>query len=494
MRDRELAGCAHPSSPRLRGRPVSACLVRVVPVIRLAVPGHDHPCAVCHHGGMGQPESREAGAAQRSFRRGSGCSAAGRSRTTARSRSSAANAGSSGSSAPRPTARSTAGTTRSSRRCRTRRSWPICTASRNSACSAPNGAGFPPATILELAPPAPDVTHVMVWAEYGFSSNLRLDGLRRRDARSSPRTRTVNCSPPSTASRVRLVVPASVRLEGPQMGPRHRVHDGRPPRLLGGARLPQHRRPLDGAALLLPGGARGRPGALGPPASAGRLGGRRPVGASVVAAAPSEPAPRPPRGPPCRPGSRSPAARPPSPGGSAVRRTAPSPMWPAPMFACRSLWAPTTSLESLAWISRSRPAPTVVHQLVQGPLHPAGRGQVVAGGEDVAGVEADAELRMGVQRLEVRAQVLGTASRARSPARPSAPAAASGSSSWVSSSSSGSNARATWASATARDRPPVAEPVWTTTPSAPISRPAPQRMPQRLHRPGRRSPRCANRN
>ncbi|MFE5996484.1 sulfite oxidase-like oxidoreductase [Streptomyces sp. NPDC056454] len=30
-------------------------------------------------------------------------------------------------------------------------------------------------TVLDLAPPAPDATHVMVWAEYGFSSNLRLD-------------------------------------------------------------------------------------------------------------------------------------------------------------------------------------------------------------------------------------------------------------------------------------------------------------------------------
>lgn len=30
-------------------------------------------------------------------------------------------------------------------------------------------------TILDLAPPAPDATHVMVWAEYGFSSNLRLE-------------------------------------------------------------------------------------------------------------------------------------------------------------------------------------------------------------------------------------------------------------------------------------------------------------------------------
>lgn len=34
--------------------------------------------------------------------------------------------------------------------------------------------GVPATTILELAPPAPAVTHVMVWAEYGFSSNLRL--------------------------------------------------------------------------------------------------------------------------------------------------------------------------------------------------------------------------------------------------------------------------------------------------------------------------------
>jgi DMSO/TMAO reductase YedYZ molybdopterin-dependent catalytic subunit len=29
-------------------------------------------------------------------------------------------------------------------------------------------------TVLELAPPGDAVTHVMVWAEYGFSSNLRL--------------------------------------------------------------------------------------------------------------------------------------------------------------------------------------------------------------------------------------------------------------------------------------------------------------------------------
>jgi DMSO/TMAO reductase YedYZ molybdopterin-dependent catalytic subunit len=35
--------------------------------------------------------------------------------------------------------------------------------------------GVPTATVLRLAPPADDVTHVMVWAEYGFSANMRLE-------------------------------------------------------------------------------------------------------------------------------------------------------------------------------------------------------------------------------------------------------------------------------------------------------------------------------
>lgn len=34
--------------------------------------------------------------------------------------------------------------------------------------------GVPASVLLDLVPPADDVTHVMVWAEYGFSSNLRL--------------------------------------------------------------------------------------------------------------------------------------------------------------------------------------------------------------------------------------------------------------------------------------------------------------------------------
>ncbi len=34
--------------------------------------------------------------------------------------------------------------------------------------------GIPATTVLELVPPAPEVTHVMAWAEYGYSTNLRL--------------------------------------------------------------------------------------------------------------------------------------------------------------------------------------------------------------------------------------------------------------------------------------------------------------------------------
>ncbi|NNN30427.1 molybdopterin-dependent oxidoreductase [Streptomyces sp. S3(2020)] len=34
--------------------------------------------------------------------------------------------------------------------------------------------GIPATAITELVPPAPDVTHVMAWAEYGYGANLRL--------------------------------------------------------------------------------------------------------------------------------------------------------------------------------------------------------------------------------------------------------------------------------------------------------------------------------
>lgn len=34
--------------------------------------------------------------------------------------------------------------------------------------------GIPATAVLDLVPPAPQVTHVMAWAEYGYSANLRL--------------------------------------------------------------------------------------------------------------------------------------------------------------------------------------------------------------------------------------------------------------------------------------------------------------------------------
>lgn len=37
--------------------------------------------------------------------------------------------------------------------------------------------GVAAATILELAPPAPEATHVLVWADRGYTANLRIDDL-----------------------------------------------------------------------------------------------------------------------------------------------------------------------------------------------------------------------------------------------------------------------------------------------------------------------------
>ena len=86
-------------------------------------------------------------------------------------------------------------------------------------------------------------THVMVWAEYGYSANLPLDGVRRAGhaARHPCRGRAAH-------TRARLPaaagLPVAVRLEVGQVGARGGVPRRRPARLLGGARLPQRRRPL----------------------------------------------------------------------------------------------------------------------------------------------------------------------------------------------------------------------------------------------------------
>jgi DMSO/TMAO reductase YedYZ molybdopterin-dependent catalytic subunit len=42
--------------------------------------------------------------------------------------------------------------------------------------------GVSTATVTELAPPAPEATHVMVWAEYGYSANMSLADFTSPDA------------------------------------------------------------------------------------------------------------------------------------------------------------------------------------------------------------------------------------------------------------------------------------------------------------------------
>ncbi|WP_102924809.1 molybdopterin-dependent oxidoreductase [Streptomyces noursei] len=75
--------------------------------------------------------------------------------------------------------------------------------------------GVPAATVWELAPPGPRVTHVMAWAEYGYSANLRLADF------ASPRTlmATHHNGEQLTAEHgfpLRLVVPHLYGYKGPK--------------------------------------------------------------------------------------------------------------------------------------------------------------------------------------------------------------------------------------------------------------------------------------
>lgn len=70
-------------------------------------------------------------------------------------------------------------------------------------------------TILDLFPPRDDVEHVMVWAEYGYSANLRMEDL------ASPRAvlATHHDGEPLTPERgfpLRLVVPHLYAWKGPK--------------------------------------------------------------------------------------------------------------------------------------------------------------------------------------------------------------------------------------------------------------------------------------
>lgn len=75
--------------------------------------------------------------------------------------------------------------------------------------------GVTAATVAKLAPPADDVTHVMVWAEYGYGANLRIEDFL--DQRSIFATH--KAGQPLTAEHgfpVRFVVPHLYAWKGPK--------------------------------------------------------------------------------------------------------------------------------------------------------------------------------------------------------------------------------------------------------------------------------------
>jgi DMSO/TMAO reductase YedYZ molybdopterin-dependent catalytic subunit len=70
-------------------------------------------------------------------------------------------------------------------------------------------------TVVELAPPADDVTHAMVWAEYGYSANLRITDLLR-DTTVLATHRNGEQLTPDHGFPLRLVVPHLYAWKGPK--------------------------------------------------------------------------------------------------------------------------------------------------------------------------------------------------------------------------------------------------------------------------------------
>ena len=87
-------------------------------------------------------------------------------------------------------------------------------------------------------------------------------------------------------------------------------------------------------------------------------------------------------------------------------RNASTPMWPSPMVWCRSLNAPR-DVHRVVGVHQPQPAgPADLDDPVEGRGRAAGLVERRAGGEDVTGVQADAGLRVAVEGVEVRREVL----------------------------------------------------------------------------------------
>jgi DMSO/TMAO reductase YedYZ molybdopterin-dependent catalytic subunit len=70
-------------------------------------------------------------------------------------------------------------------------------------------------TVVSAAPPADDVTHVMIWAEYGFSANMRLEDFAAADALFAMARNGTDLSA-DHGFPVRLIVPHLYAWKGPK--------------------------------------------------------------------------------------------------------------------------------------------------------------------------------------------------------------------------------------------------------------------------------------
>ena len=70
-------------------------------------------------------------------------------------------------------------------------------------------------TVLELAPPAPTATHAMIWAEYGYSANLRIEDLQAETSILATHRGGVELTP-EHGFPLRMVVPHLYAWKGPK--------------------------------------------------------------------------------------------------------------------------------------------------------------------------------------------------------------------------------------------------------------------------------------